>query len=241
MNASESLAPEGKKVPGRRVSRVFAYTGIAVAVVVVAGMTLKIGSMALTDVDSRLTLMEAREATSTAVAEQLKTLRGQVSSLENGLAVSRRQAESFKKQLAVLSGQGSETAALQQALTALEAKQQAQETQLSLLSRQLEQLKSSRPQPSAVKAPAGDVTASKVKKTTIKSPVTGHAAPFVLTGVERRGAGSWAAVAPRGYRNLSQIALIGEGEAVAGWTLVSAGNGKATFRVNGRMTDLKVE
>lgn len=71
--------------------------------------------------------------------------------------------------------------------------------------------------------------------------MTGHAAPFVLTGVERRGVGSWAAVAPRGYSGLSQIALIGEGEAVAGWTLVSVGNGKATFRVNGRVTDLKVE
>lgn len=66
-------------------------------------------------------------------------------------------------------------------------------------------------------------------------------APFVLTGVERRGAESWAAVAPKGYSSLSQIALVGEGEAVAGWTLVRAGYGQATFRVNGRTVQLNVQ
>jgi uncharacterized coiled-coil protein SlyX len=68
------------------------------------------------------------------------------------------------------------------------------------------------------------------------SPVVARASavPFVLTGTERRGAQSLAAVAPKGYRSLSQIALIGEGETVAGWTLVRAGYGEATFRVNGR-------
>ena len=66
-------------------------------------------------------------------------------------------------------------------------------------------------------------------------------APFVLTGVEKRGAESWAAIAPRGYSSLSQVALVGEGETVAGWTLVSAGYGEATFRVNGRLTVLRAE
>ena len=66
-------------------------------------------------------------------------------------------------------------------------------------------------------------------------------APFVLTGVEKRGAESWAAIAPRGYSSLSQVALVGEGETVAGWTLVSAGYGEATFRVNGRLSVLRAE
>lgn len=64
--------------------------------------------------------------------------------------------------------------------------------------------------------------------------VRAKSVPFVLTGTERRGAQSLAAVAPKGYRSLSQVALISEGEAVAGWTLVHAGYGQATFRVNGR-------
>jgi len=66
-------------------------------------------------------------------------------------------------------------------------------------------------------------------------------APFVLTGVETRGNDSWAAIAPRGYSSLSQVTLVGTGETVAGWTLVSAGYGEATFRVNGRLTVLRAE
>jgi hypothetical protein len=37
------------------------------------------------------------------------------------------------------------------------------------------------------------------------------------------------------------VALVGEGETVSGWTLVSAGYGEATFRVNGRLTVLRAE
>ncbi|EJV7182805.1 Tat (twin-arginine translocation) pathway signal sequence, partial [Escherichia coli] len=70
---------------------------------------------------------------------------------------------------------------------------------------------------------------------------TSRYAPFVLTGTERRGALSYAAVAPRGYTSLSQVALLGEGESVAGWTLIHAGHEQATFRVNGRQVQVRVE
>ncbi|EFN7779853.1 Tat (twin-arginine translocation) pathway signal sequence, partial [Escherichia coli] len=70
---------------------------------------------------------------------------------------------------------------------------------------------------------------------------TSRQAPFVLTGTERRGAMSYAAVAPRGYTSLSQVALLGEGESVAGWTLIHAGHEQATFRVNGRQVQVRVE
>ena len=70
---------------------------------------------------------------------------------------------------------------------------------------------------------------------------TSRQAPFVLTGTERRGALSYAAVAPRGYTSLSQVALLGEGESVAGWTLIHAGHEQATFRVNGRQVQVRVE
>jgi hypothetical protein len=88
----------------------------------------------------------------------------------------------------------------------------------------------------AVSAPKGRKSASvrPHHKSTSPAVARASAVPFVLTGTERRGAQSLAAVAPKGYRSLSQIVLIGEGEAVAGWTLVRAGYGQATFRVNGR-------
>ncbi|EPD4243401.1 Tat (twin-arginine translocation) pathway signal sequence, partial [Escherichia coli] len=70
---------------------------------------------------------------------------------------------------------------------------------------------------------------------------TSRQVPFVLTGTERRGALSYAAVAPRGYTSLSQVALLGEGESVAGWTLIHAGHEQATFRVNGRQVQVRVE
>lgn len=65
-------------------------------------------------------------------------------------------------------------------------------------------------------------------------------APFVLTGVEKRGAASFAAIAPAGFSSLSEIRLIGEGQTVNGWTLVNAGYGQAQFRVNGRLTTVNV-
>lgn len=243
MNTSEPSTPVNGEVKRRRVTRMLVYFGLAVVIAVASGMTLKIVSLALTDLDSRLARIEVREATldGAALSGQIDALRGQVRSLESGLADSRRQAAAMTQQLAAQSGQGSETAALRQALTALETKQQAQETQLGLLSQQLEQLRSSRPQASATKAPASSPRAGKVSKMAIKSRAAGRAAPFILTGVERRGTGSWAAVAPRGYSSLSQIALIGEGESVAGWTLVRAGHGQASFRVNGRTVLVNVQ
>jgi hypothetical protein len=66
-------------------------------------------------------------------------------------------------------------------------------------------------------------------------------APFVLTGVEQRGTSALAAVAPQGFSDLSQVRLIGEGESVAGWTLVSTGYGQATFRVNGRLQTVSAQ
>lgn len=112
----------------------------------------------------------------------------------------------------------------------------------------LEQQSSSRPAAAtkpakASKSPAGVVKpeqatsrshSRKPRRAAKPAVVRAKSVPFVLTGTERRGAQSLAAIAPKGYRSLSQVALISEGEAVAGWTLVSAGYGQATFRVNGR-------
>ncbi|WP_244968390.1 hypothetical protein [Rosenbergiella australiborealis] len=115
------------------------------------------------------------------------------------------------------------------------------ETRLSALADQLNALKAV----PATATPVPEKTPTEVKKPLpVKSrstSVVARHAPFALTGVERRGAESWAAVAPRGYHSLSQITLIGEGETVSGWTLVRAGYSEATFRVNGRLTVLKVE
>ncbi|HFK1644812.1 TPA: hypothetical protein ACG05K_005325, partial [Escherichia coli] len=139
--------------------------------------------------------------------------------------------------------------AVRQSLRTLQDAQQGLETRLSALTEQLTALKSQpAPAPAAPVAAPVKKNAPAAKKprpadTRRAAPSLRVArnAPFVLTGVEKRGAESWAAIAPRGYSSLSQVALVGEGETVAGWTLVSAGYGEATFRVNGRLTVLRAE
>lgn len=68
-----------------------------------------------------------------------------------------------------------------------------------------------------------------------------HAVPFVLTGTELRGADVLAAVAPRGFENLSQVQLVGPGESFMGWLLVEAGQQQAQFRSGNRRLTLNSE
>jgi hypothetical protein len=134
---------------------------------------------------------------------------------------------------------------------------QAQQVELNALKDSIESVKKSATEkPVPAVAPSTDVPAApsatakitpKHKPTPIKSSprnaVTRVArkAPFVLTGVEQRGTTAFAAVAPQGFSDLSQVRLIGEGESVAGWTLVSAGYRQATFRVNGRLQTVSAQ
>lgn len=143
----------------------------------------------------------------------------------------------------------------------LEQQLQAQQVELNALKDSLEALKkSAATAPAENTAPTGKPSVSvpaapsatakitpKHKPTPIKSSPrkavrrVARKAPFVLTGVEQRGTAAFAAVAPQGFSDLSQVRLIGEGESVAGWTLVSAGHGQATFRVNGRLQTVSAQ
>ncbi|WP_416186831.1 hypothetical protein [Enterobacter roggenkampii] len=106
---------------------------------------------------------------------------------------------------------------------------------------------STKPSTSVPAAPSATAKITpKYPATPIKSPAreavrVARKAPFVLTGIERRGTAAFAAVAPQGFSDLSQVCLISEGESVSGWQLVSAGVGQATFRVNGRLQTLNVQ
>lgn len=149
--------------------------------------------------------------------------------------------ETLQKAAEARTGPSQELASLQASAARLQQAQQEMAARLNALAEQLNALKAV----PAAATPAPEKTPIEVKKQLpVKSrptAVVARHAPFVLTGVEIRGAESWVAVAPRGYHSLSQIALIGEGETVSGWTLVRAGYSEATFRVNGRLTALKVE
>ncbi|CAI1227658.1 ATP synthase mitochondrial F1 complex assembly factor 1 [Serratia quinivorans] len=139
----------------------------------------------------------------------------------------------------------------------LEQQLQAQQVELNALKDRIESVKKSaneKPSPTVAPSTAVPAAPSATAKITPKhkpTPMTAsprnavtrvaRKAPFVLTGVEQRGTTAFAAVAPQGFSDLSQVRLIGEGESVAGWTLVSAGYGQATFRVNGRLQTVSAQ
>ncbi|HCI9483982.1 hypothetical protein [Raoultella ornithinolytica] len=205
-----------------------------------AGFVLYVLVSGVADLDTRLSRLEAQDNTAT-TSTILSTLQSQVSMLQAGLADNQQRVAALQKETETRTGSSQELESLQASAARLQQAQQEMEARLSALAEQLNALKAV---PAAV-TPAPEKTPTEVKKLLPVKPrsttaVARHA-PFVLTGVEKRGAESWAAVAPRGYHSLSQIALIGEGETVSGWTLVRASYSEATFRVNGRLTALKVE
>ncbi|HDJ1442307.1 TPA: hypothetical protein PPN70_004772 [Serratia rubidaea] len=247
---NEEMVPMTPAKKGLLRSKTFWLVTGGVVVVLIIGM---VGVGAVKHVDQRIAQLEqAQKALAPqddmtsmadvvqAHAKQLKALAERQDSLRQrleGLAVTNRLPEKLEQQL------------------------QAQQVELNALKDSLEALKKSAATAPAEKtAPAGKPSASvpaapsatakitpKHKPTPIKSAPrkavrrVARKAPFVLTGVEQRGTAAFAAVAPQGFSDLSQVRLIGEGESVAGWTLVSAGHGQATFRVNGRLQTVSAQ
>ncbi len=239
-------APARKKFswrPGRRFILGTAG-GVALAGILALGYTAF--TLGISNLDERLTRLESQGSTA-ASAETVAALQSDVTTLSAGLQDTRKNLGEVQQGLSAVAKQAGSDDAVRQSLRALQEAQQGLETRLSALTEQLAALKS-RPAPATPVAAPVNKTEPAAKKprpadTRRAAPSlrVARSAPFVLTGVETRGNDSWAAIAPRGYSSLSQVALVGEGETVAGWTLVSAGYGEATFRVNGRLTVLRAE
>ncbi|MFV1478532.1 hypothetical protein [Serratia marcescens] len=232
----------------RGVLRSKAFWGVVGAIVMVCVLVV-IATGTLKPINQRLALLEQSQKTMTpqddmnAMADKLQAQAKQLNSL-----VERQDA--LTRQMGALTQSSGLPEKLEQQL-------QAQQVELNALKDSIESVKKSaaalppeKPAPAAVPStavpPAPSATTQitpKHKPTPIKSSPRRvvHKAPFVLTGVEQRGTSAFAAVAPQGFSDLSQVRLIGEGESVAGWTLVSAGYGQATFRVNGRLQTVSAQ
>ncbi|EMP6396093.1 hypothetical protein RJ492_004533 [Pluralibacter gergoviae] len=247
---NEEMAPITPAKKGLLCSKAFwLVTGGAVTVLII-GM---VGAGAVRHVDQRIAQLEkAQKAFAPqddmtsmadmvqAHAKKLKALTARQTSLSDeitGLRVTNRLPEKLEQQL------------------------QVQQVELNALKDSLETLKkSAATAPAENTAPAGKPSvsvpagSSATAKTTPKHKPTpinsaprkavrrvSRKVPFVLTGVEQRGTAAFAAVAPQGFSDLSQVRLIGEGESVAGWTLVRAGHGQATFRVSGHLQTVSAQ
>ncbi|MEY8772781.1 DUF2275 domain-containing protein [Erwinia sp. ACCC 02193] len=213
------------------------YGGGAVALAVAGLMFISLKSVSA--LDQRLTHVEKQQN----VVYSQALARSDLTPLQDSLKAyggELKQQQIAALQAALKAAQSSPAlATLQQAVGDLSAARQSMQAQLSGLDAQLNAL-----QATSKKTPEADTTPA-VKKPAPAKPhraamKVARSAPFVLTGVEKRGTTSFAAVAPQGFSDLSQIRLIGEGQSVQGWTLISAGYGQAQFRVNGHLTTVNV-
>jgi hypothetical protein len=246
----EGMVPMIPAKKGLLQSQTFWGATACVVAVLVAGL---VGSGAIRHVEQRVARLElAQKALApqdgmNAMVDKLQTQAKQLKSLAE-------RQDALTQQVGVLT----HTAGLPEKL---EQQLQAQQVELNALKDRIESVKKSavalpseKPAPAAAAStavpPAPSATAQIPPKHTPTpskpsprnaAPRVARKAPFVLTGVEQRGASAFAAVATPGFSDLSQVRLIGEGESIAGWTLVSAGHGQATFRVNGRLQTVSAQ
>lgn len=218
------------------------YGGGAVALAVAGLMFISLKSVSA--LDQRLTHVEKQQN----VVYSQALARSDLTPLQDSLKAYGGELKQQQQQIAALqaalkAAQSSPAlSALQQSVGELSEARQSMQSQLSGFDAQLSALRDASqkathadalPAVPAVKKPAP----AKPRHAVMNAA---RRAPFVLTGVEKRGTTFFAAVAPQGFSDLTQIRLIGEGESVQGWTLIGAGYGQAQFRVNGRVTTVNV-
>lgn len=168
-----------------------------------------------------------------------------IAPLQAQLTTLQQQFEASRMQLGGMADKPA-LVALQQKIEALDKQQSEQAASVAALKTGLssvqEQVRSLNQRPVNVAAVVPAVTPGVVavkKKSTPKAqrPVT---APFVLTGIERRGRIAFAAIAPQSATQLTEIALMEPGETRQGWTLLAISGQQAQFRVAGQTRTLTV-
>ncbi|ELH6542596.1 Tat (twin-arginine translocation) pathway signal sequence [Escherichia coli] len=232
--------------------------GVAVSslilLVMVTGVALYLTGRGMLAMDTRLATLEQQQRERLTPAA-LAPLQSRLSELEAKLQTESARLAQLARQPVLTASQQTQLKELPASLEQIQAAQKALSLRLDTLAALAEKSQSRAVQsesPSASGTEKKDVSGTKEPSSVVQKiarPATARSgtshtsryAPFVLTGTERRGALSYAAVAPRGYTSLSQVALLGEGESVAGWTLIHAGHEQATFRVNGRQVQVRVE
>ena len=188
-------------------------------------------SSSVVTLEKRVAGQEQRFALKDDVAASTKTLVEQESSLTDKTDQLAR--DTAENRQAILR-QGAQLGALQT---------RADETQTHLDA--LAELKTKSDKTAATSSPAVSSEKkrkpSSVKKHLRSARTVPLAAPFILTGIERRGGQVFAVVAPRGATSLSQMQLLSPGDSAWGWTLHSTQGNEALFSVNGTQQRLTAQ
>lgn len=150
-------------------------------------------SLGISNLDERLARLESQGSTA-ATVETVAALQSDVTTLKTGLRDTRKKLGEMQQELSAAAKQAGSDDAMRQSLRTLQDAQQGLETRLSALTEQLTALKS-QPAP----APAAPVAAPVKKTRLLQKPRpadtrraapslrVARTAPFVLTGVEKRG------------------------------------------------------
>ncbi|ELV7529424.1 hypothetical protein QMU90_003368 [Edwardsiella ictaluri] len=168
-----------------------------------------------------------------------------IAPLQAQLTTLQQQFEASRMQLGGMADKPA-IAALQQKIEALDKQQSEQAASVTALKNGLssfqEQIRTLNQRPANVAAVVPAVTSGTVvvKKKPIPKAQRPVTAPFVLTGIERRGGIAFAAIAPQSATQLTEIALMEPGETRQGWTLQSITGQQALFRVAGQTRTLTV-
>ncbi|MGD2819419.1 Tat (twin-arginine translocation) pathway signal sequence [Escherichia coli] len=243
--------PADKPTTRRRSLLRGAAVGSLTFLVMVTGVALYLTGRGMLAMDTRLATLEQQQGERLTPAA-LAPLQSRLSELEAKLQTESARLAQLARQPVLTEVQQMQLKELPASLEQIQAAQKALSLRLDTLAEKPQSRAVQPESPSASGTEKKDVSGTKgaspvVQKTARPATArtgtshTSRYAPFVLTGTERRGALSYVAVAPRGYTSLSQVALLGEGESVAGWTLIHAGHEQATFRVNGRQVQVRVE
>ncbi|EIC3239520.1 hypothetical protein LAE38_000301 [Escherichia coli] len=179
-----------------------------------------------------------------AEVSQLKTaLQGSpdIAPLQAQLTTLQQQFDASRVQLGGMAEKPA-LAALQQKVETLDKQQSEQAASVATLKTGLsslqEQIRTLNQRPANVAAVTSGTVV--VKKRPTQKTQRSATAPFVLTGIERRGGIAFAAIAPQSATQLTEIALMESGETRQGWTLQSITGQQAQFRVAGQTRMLTV-
>lgn len=220
-------------------------TASAVLLVKVSNLTIRVNTL---DAAFRSGEIGQLSSNVTAMQEKLKTLEKQVSALApvqdrfTSLSTEQLKLSTRVNQLsdASLSDQQS-VEQLQQQLGQLRQEVQTSASAIETLKQQAVATPKA-PEPEKAKPQPSQRAVSSLKKAkrSVRHAVM-PAAPFELTGIERRGGQTFAVVIPRGVTVISSMRLLSTGDGFMGWTLRALEGNAALFSVNGSAVRLQVQ
>ncbi|MGX9256372.1 plasmid transfer protein [Pantoea ananatis] len=220
-------------------------TASAVLLVRVSNLTIRVNTLDAAFRSGQIGQLSANVAV---MQEKLKTLEKQVSALapvQDKISSLTSEQLKLSTRVSQLSDAGlSDQQSVQQLQQQLGQLSQTVQTSASVIEVLKQQAVAAPKAPEPEKAspqPSQKAAASPKKAKRSVRHAAMPAAPFVLTGIERRGGQTFAVVIPRGVDLISSMRLLSPGDGFMGWTLRALEGNAALFSVNGSAVRLQVQ